>query len=166
MKESDVKKVLKRKGYGIPDGCQPAFSKRGNPDTASEIGAWKDGTQDYGSGEAKNLERITGYESLLRQRAQIGCKGKVTFKLRFYRYRLADYSRAISEKALVDGLVSSGFVRDDCEDALLLIDEGQTKVDSRDQERTEITIEYPEVDYDNLWEPRTFHGNLGIKKKK
>ena len=167
MNEKQLKRIASKPGFGLPKGwgVKPAFSHHGNPDTQSEVRAWSDGLKDYGSGEAKNLERVAGYESLLRQRAQIRSKEKVTIKLRFYRYRKADYSRAISEKALIDGIVSSGFVRDDCEDALLLEDEGQVKVDSREQERTEITIIYPDVDYDNLWEPRTFHGNLGIKRK-
>jgi hypothetical protein len=170
MNEDDLNKILAKPGYGIAAhkgyGCTPAFSKRGNPDTPSEIKAWADGTKDSRPREIENLESAPGYAQVLSERKQIGCEKIVTVRLKFYRFRKADYSRAISEKSLVDGLVYAGLIRDDSEDEILLIDEGQVKVDSREEERTEITLEYPEVDYDNLWVQKTNNKQLGIKKEK
>ena len=162
--KDDLKKLASR-GYGVPKdwGCKPAFSHHGNPDTASEIGAWKARVEDSNSGLKQDMEQPVSHESLLSQWLQIGTTKKVCVRLRFYRRRLADYSRAISEKADIDCCTQSGLIEDDSEDEILLIDEGQFKVGSKEEERVEITLEYEDVDLDNLWVPRTKFGQLGIK---
>jgi hypothetical protein len=82
---------------------------------------------------------------------QVNYTGKVRVSLKFYRYRLADYSRAISEKALIDCLQYAGLIRGDSEKEIWLEDLGQEKVDQKSLERTELTLEYQDVDFDNLW---------------
>ena len=166
MNEKQLRKVASRKGYGVPKGfgCKPAFSHHGNPDTASEIGSWKARVEDNDSGQEQDLESTSGHESFLAQCLQIGTTEKVRVRLRFYRRRLADYSRAISEKADVDCLTQSGLIEDDQEACIQLIDEGQVKVESNEEERVEIVLEYDDVDLDNLWVPRTKFGQLGVKK--
>jgi hypothetical protein len=159
MNEKNLASIASRKGYGIAS----SFHKRGNPDTASQVGAWADGTQDRGTREVLDVESDSGIKSLLAGRVQIKCPQKVTVRLKFYRTRLADYSRAISEKALLDGIVWAGLLRDDSEDEIWIEDEGQEKVATKEEERTVITLEYPDVDYDRPWEPRTQHKQLGFK---
>jgi hypothetical protein len=97
------------------------------------------------------LERDSGDELEGPEKLQVGCSGKVRVRIKFYRHRLADYSRAISEKALVDCLQYAGLISGDSEKEIWLIDDGQIKVGSKAEERVELTLEYPEVDYDNLW---------------
>ena len=101
------------------------------------------------------MESNPRYEPLCAEAVQIGYSGLAIVRLKFYRRRLADYSRAICEKYLIDGLTYAGLIRDDSETEIRLIDEGQEKVESNEEERTEITIEYQQVDYDNLWVKNT-----------
>lgn len=159
FKANDLK-TLKSRGYGIPT----AFSKRGNPDTASQIGAWKASYKDNDSGEVKDMEQSLSHESLLAQCLQIGTSAQVRVSIEFFRRKTADYSRAISEKADIDCLTQCGFIEDDKEPIILLQDLGQTKVESNEEERVEITLEYEDIDLDNPWVPRTKFGQLGIKK--
>lgn len=133
---TQLRDVLSRQGIGIAS----AFGKRA-------IGRSFDD-----SGSEHNLESNLGDELEGPKKLQIRCAGKVTVRIKFYRHKLADYSRAISEKALVDSLCYCGSLGGDTEKDIRLIDEGQEKVDSKDQERTEVTIEYPEVDFANFWE--------------
>jgi hypothetical protein len=72
----------------------------------------------------------------------------------FHRHRLADHHRSISEKALIDALQYCGAIGGDSEREIRLFVEDQVKVGSKAEERTEVVIEYPEVDFDNLWIPR------------
>jgi hypothetical protein len=166
MNEKQLKRIASKTGFGLPKGwgVKPAFSHHGNPDTASEMGAWKARVEDNNSGKQQDLESASGYESLLAQCLQIGTTEKVRVSLEFFRSRLADYSRAISEKADIDFLTQSGLVEDDSQDQILLIDKGQVKVGSKEEERVEITLEFADVDLDNLWVPRTKFGQLGIRK--
>ncbi len=87
------------------------------------------------------------------EKLQIGCTGKVRVRIKFYRHRLADYSRAISEKAIIDALCFAGCLCGDSEKEIFLQDEGQEKVATKEEERTEIILEYPEVDFDNIFVP-------------
>lgn len=99
------------------------------------------------------MESDSSDESVCPEKLQINYSGKVRVRVTFYRRRLADYSRAISEKALVDCLQYAGLVGGDSEEEIWLEDGGQKKVESNEEERTEIELFYPEVDLDNLWKP-------------
>lgn len=105
-----------------------------------------------GSGQVNDVEPTVGDELEGPKKLQIRCSGKVVVRIKFYRRRLADYSRAISEKALIDALYFAGAISGDSEKEIRLIDEGQWKVETNEEERTELVLEYPEVDYDNLFE--------------
>lgn len=137
MTDAELRTITARKGYGI----ESSFPKGGA--VKSKIS---------GAGTLDDLEPNSGDASVGPKRLQIACAGKVRIGLKFYRCRLADYSRAISEKALVDCLNYAGFIRGDSEKEIWLEDLGQEKVETKQEERTELTIDYPEVDYDNLWE--------------
>jgi hypothetical protein len=136
--KGELARIIARKGYGIKGtlGSRSIGSSFGNSRPVNDV-------------ERDSEVELEGPESL-----QIRCAGKVVVRFKFYRYRLADYSRAISEKALIDALQYAGAICGDSEKEILLKDEGQEKVATKEEERTEITLEYPEVDFDNLWEPR------------
>ena len=133
---SQLRDVLSRQGIGIAS----AFGKR-----ASCV-------KDCNSGAEHNLESDSSVELEGPKKLQIKCSGKVTVRLKFYRHKLADYSRAISEKALLDACQFAGIIVGDSEKEIRLIDEGQEKVDSKADERTELVFEYPEVDFANLFQ--------------
>lgn len=141
----ELQSILKRKGYGI-------HSEVGKKGIASEIS---------GAGPSGNVEPSGGYESLRQEAVALNYSGKCTVRIKFFRKRLADYSRANCEKYLIDSAVYGGIIRDDSEKEIRLIDEGQVKVDTEAEERVEINFEYEEVDLDNLWVPRTRLGNIG-----
>jgi len=157
MNNDELKTILGRPGYGIassiPKGVKHAFGKGSNGGKAG------------GEGEDSHMEPTSGHESLLAEAVSLNYTGRCIVRIKFYRRRLADYSRAISEKAQIDALVYGGALRDDSEKEIQLIDEGQFKVETNEEERTEIAIEYPEVDFDNLFVPRTRFGNMGDKKE-
>lgn len=107
------------------------------------------------------MEPSGGYESLRAQAVALNYTGKCTVRIKFYRKRLADYSRANCEKYLIDSLTYAGLIRDDSEDEILLIDEGQEKVATDKEERVEISLEYESVDEGKLWVHREKLGNIG-----
>jgi hypothetical protein len=112
-----------------------------------------------------DVESDSGYESLRAQAVSLNYTGKCVVRIKFYRRRLADYSRANCEKYLIDSLTYAGLIRDDSEKEIRLIDEGQEKVSTNEEERVEITLEYEEVDLDNLWTKKTQFGNSGPAKE-
>jgi hypothetical protein len=135
MTNEQLQTILGRPGYGIVSTIRKSSIK-------SEI---------VGSREINHLEPDSSDESLCAEKLQINYSGKVRIRITFYRRRLADYSRAISEKALVDCLQYAGLIKGDSEEEIWLEDGGQKKVETDEEERTELEIFYPEVDLDNLW---------------
>lgn len=138
--KGELANILSRKGYGLKSELKSEIGKRS---VSSEIS---------NSGSVHNVESDSKDELEGSKRIQIKCSGKVVVRIKFYRHRLADYSRAISEKAYIDSLQFAGILRGDSEEEIRLVDEGQEKVDSKEEERTEIIVEYPEVDFDDFWE--------------
>ena len=136
MNEKNLSYIVGRKGYGIT-------SSLGKGSIVSEIS---------GAGKIDDLESDSLHASMGAKRLQIRCREKIRVGITFYRRRLADYSRAISEKAIIDCLTKSGLISNDSEKEIWLEDKGQYKVETDEEERTELTISYPEVDLDNLWE--------------
>jgi hypothetical protein len=141
LTEEDLNKIVSKKGYGVISSS--IKSSLGQRAISSEIDRQR---------QEHDLEPNPSDESLGSKKLQIGCSGKVHVFIKFYRRRLADYSRAISEKAIVDCLQYAGIISGDSEKEIWLEDGGQEKVESNEEERTELTISYPEVDLDNLWE--------------
>ena len=140
MKQKELERIISRTGYGVKSNLKARKStlnpKASNPRSVNDV-------------ESVIVDELEGPEVL-----QIKCSGKIRVRIKFYRHRLADYSRAISEKALIDSLQYSGLIRGDSEKEIWLIDEGQEKVEKKEDERTEIVLEYPELDLDDLWEAR------------
>lgn len=132
---SELERLVKRQGIGITSKLPGSIGlKAGN------------------SGAKHDLEYDSSVELEGAEKVQVRYAGKVLVRIRFYRHRLADYSRAISEKALLDCAVYAGLIKSDSESQIRLVDEGQFKVDSKAEERTELTFEYEEVDFNNLWD--------------
>jgi hypothetical protein len=144
--DQDLKKILQRPGYGI------ASSGGGIKGTLKAGAALH---KAGGAGTVHDMESSLGYGSLYEEKLQVGYSGIPEVVITFYRRRLADYgesnSRAISEKALIDSLVYAGLIEGDSGEEIRLVDGGQKKVESNEEERTEITVFYPEIDLDNIW---------------
>lgn len=131
-------KLASRQGYGV----EPAFKKR-----ATNVETRNTGDRAY-------VESIVGKKLEDSAQVQIGVAGTVRVRVTFYRTRLADYSRAISEKVWVDCAVYAGLIANDSEREICYEDGGQHKVATKSEERIEMEFFYPEVDYDNLWIPK------------
>jgi hypothetical protein len=142
---SELENVLGRKGYGIASSLGPRS-------IASTIGS---------VGKVRDLEPGGGYESLRAQAVALDYSGKCEVRIKFFRKRLADYSRANCEKYIIDSLTYAGLIRDDSEKEILLVDEGQIKVDTDAEERVEINLIYPSVNFDTVWVKREKLGNIG-----
>lgn len=143
----DLRKLIQKPGYSIK----------------SCLGKGAIGSAFGGKGKDPHLEQSTFNEPLRAEAVSLNYTGKCVIRIRFYRRRLADYSRAISEKAIIDALVYGGAIRDDSEKEILLIDEGQFKVESDAEERTELTLEYADFDFIHPFVPRKSFGNAGKK---
>lgn len=143
MNEDDLKKILAKPGYGIQSGIKGTL-RAGS--SLSKIG---------GAGALDDVESGPEHAQVGPKELQIACSGRVVVRLTFYRHRLADYgeecSRAISEKAIIDGLCYAGILSGDSGKEIRYEDGGQKKVESDEEERTEVEIFYPEVDFNNLW---------------
>lgn len=141
MTEDDLNKILSRKGYAIESRIKPAIGKR-------TIESCLDRAR-----QEHDLESTADDESLHAKKLQINYSGKPEIRIVFYRHRLADHSRAISEKALVDCLQYAGLIEGDSEEEIRLTHVVQEKIGKDQEERTTVEIIYPEVDLDNLWVP-------------
>jgi len=133
--EGELAKIIAKQGYGIKSSFGKKSIDSKISDTRSE----------------RNLESDSEYALEGQKSLQINYTGIPVVRIAFYRYRLADHHRSISEKALVDALQYCGAIGGDSEKEIRLIVEDQIKVDKKSDERTEIIIEYPEVDFDNLF---------------
>lgn len=144
MTSDDLKTIVARKGYAIIGGSKlkPMASAFGSAAMRAEA---------RGEGTPSDVERSVGHESLPTERVALNYTGRVRLRIKFYRRRLADYSRANCEKFVIDAARYAGLLLDDSEKHLELIDEGQIKVESGEEERIEMTFEYELVDFDNLW---------------
>lgn len=145
--EEDLKQILTRGGYGINGGIKGGISGG----IAANVAAHQAGD----SGEVNDLESGSGHGPLHEKKLQIGYSGKVRIRVTFYRRRLADYgeecSRAISEKYLIDCCVYAGLIKGDSGKEVWLEDGGQKKVESNEEERTEIDLIYTGVSIESPW---------------
>jgi len=136
LKSKDLSRIINRQKYGI----------------SSSIGAGSVKTSIGSSGKKHDLEPAASDELEGSKGLQASYTGKVRVRIKFYRHRLADYgtecSRAISEKSLIDCLQYAGLIRGDSGEEIWLEDGGQEKVSSKAEERTEITLEYADFNYD------------------
>lgn len=142
MKQEDLDKILAKPGYKLASFSKPIQSSLGKATLRSEIG---------GKGQTRYMERVSGHEPVPTERVALNYTGRVRVGIKFYRRRLADYSRANCEKFVIDAARYAGLLLDDTEAHLDLVDEGQVKVDTEQDERIELTFTYEAVDFDHLW---------------
>ena len=148
--KNDLRSIIKRKGFGIK----------------SSFGGGSFGSEGRREREESHLESASRHASLLAKAVSLNYSGICEVRIRFFRKRLADYSRAISEKAIIDALVYAGALNGDSESEICLIDEGQHKVATDAEERTEVVISYPAFNFDEPFVKRTKFGNMGERKAK
>lgn len=139
MSDDDLNKILAKPGYRIESGIRSSFGKG-----AFDFAACR-------SGEIDDVESDSGDASLRAEKLQVNYSGKPEIRITFYRRRLADHSRAVSEKALVDCLQYAGLIEGDSEKEIRLTDVVQKKVETDEEERTEVEIIYESVDLDDIW---------------
>jgi len=143
LKQEDLEKILAKPGYAVASSFRkPIQTSLGKATVRSGIS---------GAGATSDMERVSGHESLPTERVALNYTGRVRVGIKFYRRRLADYSRANCEKFVIDAARYAGLLLDDSEAHMDLCDEGQVKVESEQQERIELTFTYESVDFDNLW---------------
>ena len=102
----------------------------------------------YGTARIINLNatnKITDLERTLGDEPVESCKGPafnspVRIRIHSYRSRLADCD-GISGKAAVDALVLCGIIKDDTTKEVVEVSYSQTKVKTKSEEKTVITIE-------------------------
>ena len=145
MNVNELKAITNRKGYGVTSTLGKGIKSA----IGSKVGD---------KGETSDVESASILESLRSERVQVNYSGKVRVRLKFFRRRLADYSRANSEKAAIDCLAYAGLISGDSETEIWLEDEGQFKVETNEEERIELTLEYEAVNTDELWVPAKHHG--------
>lgn len=144
MNEKDLKTITSRKGYsaGIPStiksGVRSQFEKNtfGSPPNSKR--------------EVPDLERGTGHESLGKERFALKYSGRCTVRFKVFRRRLCDPDGNCT-KYLLDALRYAGALEDDSERHIRLIYEGQEKVETNEEERVEVVLEYEEINLDDLW---------------
>jgi hypothetical protein len=146
LSNEQLEELLQKRGYGI--ASQSKGISGGIKGTVRQGSAI---SKVDGAGSLDNVESTALDESLGAKKLQVNYSGLPEIRITFYRRRLADHSRAISEKALVDCLQYAGLIEGDSQKEIRLTDVTQSEVGSDEEERTEIEIIYPEVDYDNLW---------------
>lgn len=147
-----LQEILSKKHYGVSSSIGGGIGKVGAASITSKISS---------SGPSGNVEPSCGHEPLRAQAVALNYSGIVTVRIKFFRKRLADYSRANCEKYIIDSLTYAGLIRDDSSKEIRLIDEGQEKVGTDAEERVELILEYDEVDLGNLWIGRERLGNVG-----
>lgn len=151
--EEDYQKIIARKGYGISGGVRGGI--------AGGIAAGAAAYSDNDSGSEHDLEPDSSHGPLAAEKLQVGYSGKVRIRVTFYRRRLADYgeecSRAVSEKAIIDCLVYAGLIEGDSGKEIWLEDGGQKKVETNEEERTQLDLIYENVNYGDPWTTAAIH---------
>ena len=89
-------------------------------------------------GKAANLERTIGDEPM-ESCTSPAFDSPVRIRIHSYRSRLADCD-GVSGKAAIDALVLCGIIKDDTTKEVVEVSYGQTKVKTKSEEKTVITI--------------------------
>jgi hypothetical protein len=154
LTNNDLQRIIDRKGYGITS----SIGKTDGIGLKSTIGKVGVDSEISNKRQANDVESDSSYESLCAEKLSLNYTGKCRVGIKFFRRRLADYSRANSEKAYIDSLQYAGLIVGDSEKEIWLEDEGQFKVATVEEERVEISLHYEDVDLDNLWVAAKQHG--------
>lgn len=107
-------------------------------------------TKVHDAGASPDVERSAGCPPIQSQKNTLNYSGQCVVRVKAFRRRLCD-ADGNCIKYHIDFLRYIGALKDDTDAAIRLIFEGQEKVGTEAEERLEITVEYPEVDFQNLW---------------
>lgn len=139
--EKDLEITLTKKGVGVQSsigkGIKSSIKGTLNPKAGD-------------TGKMPNLEQHFGRKSLGEKAATLRYSGQVVVRTQVFRRRLADPD-GNSLKYFLDGARYAGLLEDDTERHIRIITEPQQKVETNEEERVELTLEYQEIDPDNLY---------------
>lgn len=142
MTEQELAKVTKKKGYGI-------ISSFKSPAIKSSLTKQKAINKGGGEGEVSDLERATGPKSVRPKDLAIPYSGQCIVRIKVYRRRLTDPG-SDATKYHLDALRYLGFLADDNDAAIRLEEAPHEKVESNEEERVELEIEYPGIDLEDI----------------
>lgn len=137
ISSNDLDLLTRKKGYAIQSQIGGGIKSSFNSKAES-------------NGPTPNVEQHSGPQPLGPQRATLRYSGQVLIRIQFFRRRLADPD-GNSPKYYLDALRYAGALEDDTERHVRIITEPQQKVATNEEERVEITLEYEDVDFSNLW---------------
>ena len=142
MTEQELTKIVKRPGYGI----KSAFKSKTIKSIFDKQKAYaKAGSQ----GEMSDLERSLGPKSVRPEELAIPYSGQCIVRIKVYRRRLTDPG-SDCWKYHLDTLRYLGLLADDNDAAIRLEEAPHVKVESNEEERVELEIEYPGIDIQDL----------------
>lgn len=132
MDGAGLKRILGKKGYGIAGGIGSALKKTKFLDKAG------------GEGEMSLLERGPRSKSVRPPNLTIPHSGRVFVRVKVFRQRLTDTGNDCWKYHL-DACRYLGLLADDNDATIHLAEEPHEKVQTKDEERVEITLEYDGV---------------------
>lgn len=142
MTEQELSKIVKKKNYGI-------ISSFKSPAIKSSLTKQKAYAKAGGQGEVSDLERGVGPKSVRPEDLAIPYSGQCIVRIKVYRRRLTDPG-SDCWKYHLDTLRYLGLLADDNDAAIRLEEAPHEKVESNEEERVELEIEYPGIDLDDL----------------
>ncbi len=141
MDVEEFNNIVKKPGYGI----HSAFGKGMRSTLKRPVDA-----KVRDAGEGSDVERSDGCPSVQPEKNTINYSGQCTLRIKVFRRRLCDPDGNCT-KYHIDFLRYIGALKDDNAKEIRIIFDGQEKVATEAEERCEISVEYPEVDFENLW---------------
>lgn len=121
-----------RERRSIKSGISGSFTRRTNEDKIS------------GDGEVPNPESSAGHEPVCAQKTAFEYTGRCVLRVKVFRKRLCDPDGNLP-KWHIDAIRNSKFIRDDSAKEVDYYFEGQEKVETAEEERVEITLEYSDA---------------------
>lgn len=137
LTQGDLAKITGRAGYGISAITGIGKATQG---ITAEIRR---------EGKVSELERRAGHESVRPPSTAIPYSGRCDVSVKVFRRRLTD-PLGDCHKYHIDALRYLGLLADDSDAAIRLEDQGHEKVESNEEERVEITIDYDGIDLEGL----------------
>lgn len=143
MKDGELKAILKKPGYGLEQGIK---SQLGSSLKREEI-INKAG----GEGAMSLLESCAGPKSVRPKDLTVPNTGRCVVRVKVFRRRLTDTGNDCWKYHL-DACRYLGLLADDNDATIRLEEEPHEKVESNEEERVEITLEYDGIDLADLCE--------------
>lgn len=143
MNQDQLNKILSKPGYALVSTLKPAFK--------SQFKREKTLNQASGEGEVPLVERSSGLKSVRPKDFAVPDSGRCVVRVKVYRRRLTDTGNDCWKYHL-DACRYLGWIQDDDDATIRLEEEPHEKVESNEEERVEITLEYDGIDLADLVE--------------